>query len=97
MGATTFFTIASGKTPEEALENAFDGKCKYEVLPEGVRGDKEGMERVAQGIVTEAEAHALATALEYDSRFAEWWDPIAYVELSPEDQPRFAFFGWMRG
>jgi hypothetical protein len=99
MGRTTFFTVAAGETPKDALNNALAGDYTIDELTEDAVDDKDRrLVEAAKGIHTDEQAGALATALEYDSRFENWWDPITYVELSPVDsQRRYAFFGWMRG
>lgn len=96
MGATTFFTVSTGKTPAEAFSKA-RGKARYEFGSEGYTGtiaEKEDYTIVSAPLPME-EARALASKLIYDedSRVNDKWGPAGVIRLSDVTNG-FLFFGW---
>lgn len=95
MGATTFETVASGKTAEEAFAAAcerarhLNGWGGYT----GTIAEKHSFVMVSRARLPRPEAKALAAKLieEEDSRVDDKRGPAGCIPL---DDDRFLFFGW---
>jgi hypothetical protein len=95
MGATTFETVASGKTAEEAFAAARD-RARHLHGAGGYTGtiaEKHSFVMVSQTRMPREEARSLAERLieETDPRVDDKWGPAGCIRLQED---RFLFFGW---
>lgn len=102
MGATTFYTLARGKTPDKAFRNAIH-QARYDHGHSGYTGTiAEKYDYVLipspKKVTSDEQRYQYAEELirKRDRRVDDKSGPAGCIELSPADNGdrRFYFFGW---
>jgi len=99
MGAEDFYTVSSGKNPEEAFKSAID-ETRYECGHRGYTGtiaEKNSFVSCSEnvfGSYQEASDYAKNLIDESDDRVDNKWGPAGYVRFKNGTEVKFLFFGW---
>ena len=101
MGATTFYELSRGETPQEAF-SAAKQEAQYMYGHGGYTGtiaEKHNFTMASSKTLSEKEAYALADSL-ISTHYSDKWGPAGCISIKPSSHsllfsgPTYLFFGW---
>tara|TARA_Y100001973_G_scaffold73212_1_gene106774 strand:+ start:561 stop:851 length:291 start_codon:yes stop_codon:yes gene_type:complete len=93
MGATTFQTLSSGATPDDAFDGAVS-EAKYYYGHGGYTGtiaEKNTFTMATTEQLTKTEAYKLASSL-ISTKYSSKWGPAGCIKINEPEL--YLFFGW---
>ena len=97
MGATTFYELSRGETPQEAF-SAAKQEAQYMYSHCGYTGtiaEKNNFTMATSKTLSEKEAYTLADSL-INNQYCDKWGPAGCISIKPSSDslPIYLFFGW---